>query len=208
MTGSGPVSLCACVSECELWPHWSKPRVGVMGWRDGPGHGRSRCSSSSSSPAPCRLSQQHTGRRGAICQSFIWFQRYWIYQSSRMRKEIDPLYGHFSKLDPSWYWSDVVCHYRWQKHCKSRLISSENGTVMWLQARPSEGGGGRWDFVLSPQSLSGFSSLAGPRLPPRLTKHLPGIHQRSHPSVHQVGSPLAHQQVMLDGLGWLPDNER
>lgn len=21
MTGSGPVSLCACVSECELWPH-------------------------------------------------------------------------------------------------------------------------------------------------------------------------------------------
>lgn len=70
-----------------------------------------------------------------------------------------------------------------------------------------EGGWG-WDFVLSPQSLSGFSPLPGPRLPPRLTKHLPGIHQRSHPSVHQVASPRAHQQVMLDGPGRLPDNER
>lgn len=46
--------------------------------------------------------------------------------------------------------------------------------------------------VLSPLSL-GF------RLPPRLTKHLPHIHQQSHSSVHQARGPLAHQQVMPCG---------
>lgn len=46
--------------------------------------------------------------------------------------------------------------------------------------------------MVSPLSL-GF------RLPSRLTKHLPDIHQRSHPSVHQVGGPLGHQQVMPGG---------
>lgn len=55
--------------------------------------------------------------------------------------------------------------------------------------------------MVSPLSL-GF------RLPSRLTKHLPDIHQRSHPSVHQDGSPLGHQQAMAWRPGWLPDNER
>lgn len=46
--------------------------------------------------------------------------------------------------------------------------------------------------MVSPLSL-GF------RLPSRLTKHLPDIHQQSHPSVHQDGSSLGDQQVMSGG---------
>lgn len=44
-------------------------------------------------------SPRRSGWCGAICQSFIWFQRYWIYQSSCMREEIDLVHGYFSKLD-------------------------------------------------------------------------------------------------------------
>lgn len=134
MTGSGPVLVCVCVNcgPIDQNQRWGDGIEG-QGWlwtQQLPG-------SLPSFPAPLGPAQGHLSKFYLIPEvldlSVIAYER----------GDWPPLWAFFW-IRHSWYWTDIVCHYRWQKHCKNSLINTKCTAVIWLQVGGMEevGAGG------------------------------------------------------------------